>query len=127
MSGEQGLRPRVSGKFIHQGEDKLFVRGVVYGTFKPRDSGEEYPEPDTVERDFTMMAANGFNAIRTYTPPPRWLMDAAYRHNLYVLVGVPMERYTGFLTDRKNAPDLLEIMRESLRECIGHPAVLCCR
>ena len=124
MRGEQGLRPRVCGKFICLGEEKFYVFGVTYGTFKPRLSGEEYPEPEIVERDFAMMAANGFNAIRTYTPPPRWLLDTARRHRLYVMVGLPMERYTGYLTDRKNAPDPMEIVREGVRECAGHPAVL---
>lgn len=118
------LRPYTSGKFLKLGEDKVYIRGVTYGTFKPRPSGEEYPEPDMVERDFTMMSANSFNAIRTYTPPPRWLLDIAYRHGLYVMVGLPMERYTGHLTQRGGALHVEEIVRRSIRECAGHPSIL---
>ena len=120
-----GFRPYVSGKFLKLGEEKLYIRGVTYGTFRPRMSGEEYPEPEMVEKDFSMMSAHGCNAIRTYTPPPRWLLDIAANHNLYVMVGLPMERYIGYLTDRQSAPILEEIVRMSVRECANHRAVLC--
>ena len=33
------------------------------------------------------MAASGINAVRTYTVPPRWLLDTAQRHGLRVLAG----------------------------------------
>ena len=125
MHAEPGFRPHVSGKFLKLGEEKLYIRGVTYGTFRPRWNGEEYPEPEIVEKDFSMMSAHGFNAIRTYTPPPRWLLDIAARHNLYVMVGLPMERYIGYLTDRHNAPNLEEIVRTSVRGCANHRAVLC--
>ncbi len=124
MHAEPGFRPQVSGKFLKLGEDKFYIRGVTYGTFKPRLSGEEYPEPEIVEKDFAMMAAHGFNAIRTYTAPPRWLLDIASKHHLYVMVGLPMERYTGYLTDQKGAPSPEKIVMEGVRECAGHPAVL---
>jgi len=124
MHAEPGFRPQVSGKFLKLGEDKFYIRGVTYGTFKPRWSGEEYPEPEMVEKDFAMMATHGFNAIRTYTPPPRWLLDIASKHHLYVMVGLPMERYTGYLTDQKDAPSPEKIIMQGVRECAGHPAVL---
>jgi O-antigen biosynthesis protein len=66
-----GIRAHVRGKFIYLGKDKFYVRGVTYGTFRPGADGNHYPEPDVVERDFARMAANGLNAVRTYTVPPR--------------------------------------------------------
>ena len=33
------LRPSARGKFIFIGEEKLYVRGVTYGTFRPDDDG----------------------------------------------------------------------------------------
>src|SRR5216684_4154612 len=81
-------RPRVRGKFIFVGEEKLYLRGVTYGTFRPNAQGEEFPAPETVERDFTQMAANGVNAVRTYTMPPRWLLDAAQRNGLRLMAGL---------------------------------------
>lgn len=124
MDTGSGLRPQVCGKFLKIGEKKIYIRGVTYGTFRPRFNGEEYPEPEVVEKDFFMMAAHGFNAIRTYTPPPRWLLDIAAEHDLHVMVGLPMERYTGYLAQREDAPNLEEIVRKSISECVGHPAVL---
>src|SRR5919201_528701 len=72
------------------------------------------------------MASNGVNAVRTYTSPPRWLLDAAQRHGLYVLVGLALERYVGFLTDTKGAPDIEGLIRAKVRGCAGHPALLEC-
>ena len=80
--------PHARGKFLFVGDQKLYVRGVTYGTFRPDARGDEFPPPELVERDFALMAANGINAVRTYTPPPRWLLDAAHRHGLRLMVGL---------------------------------------
>src|SRR5260370_40302020 len=79
-------RPQVEGKFIFAGDEKLYVRGVTYGTFRPDAYGRQFPSPEVVQSDFAAMAANNFNAIRTYTVPPRRPLDAAQRHGLYVIV-----------------------------------------
>ena len=87
ISEATDARPRVQGKFIFLGDEKLYVRGTTYGTFRPGEDGSEY-DPEVVERDFAQMAQNGFNAVRTYTVPPPWLLDTAQRHGLYVMVGL---------------------------------------
>src|SRR5262245_7851402 len=120
-----GARPRARGKFLFCGDEKLYIRGVTYGTFRPLEDGSEYPDPDVVERDFAQMAANGLNAIRTYSVPPLWLLDIAQRHGLWVMVGLPLERYVGFLTDTRGAPDIEELVHAGVRACARHPAVLC--
>ena len=43
------------------------------------------------------MVANGLNAIRTYTVPPRWLLDMADRHGLLVMVGIGWTDHVAFL------------------------------
>lgn len=121
----QRPRPRVHGKFLFAGDQKLYIRGVTYGTFRPQQDGSEFPELPMVERDFGLMAASGINAVRTYSVPPRWLLDAAHRHHLRVMVGLPVERYIGYLADRKrDTPDVAKITREAVGDCAGHPAVL---
>jgi len=45
-------RPRVQGKFLYVGEEKLYLRGVTYGTFRPGEGRGEYPEPQQVAADF---------------------------------------------------------------------------
>ena len=117
-------RPEVRGKFLFVGEEKFYVRGVTYGTFCPDAEGNEFPAREVVEQDFGQMAANGINAVRTYTPAPRWVLDAAGRHGLRLLIGLPVERSGGFLDYGKCARSIEEMVREKVRACADHPAVL---
>lgn len=118
-------RPHVESKFLYCGSEKLWVRGVTYGPFCPDEKGSEYHDIESVERDFAQMAANGLNAVRTYTVPPRWLLDAAYRHGLYVMVGLPWEQHIAFLDDTQRALVIEARVRAMVRVCAGHPAILC--
>src|SRR5215208_2722718 len=121
------IRPRVQGKFLFAGEEKLYIRGVTYGPFRPSDDGAQYHSPEVIERDFAQIAANGFNVVRTYTvPPPRWFLDIAHRHGLRVMVGLPDEELRfPFLNDRKRIRSIEERVRAGVSACVGHPAVLC--
>ena len=51
-------RPQVKGKFLYKGNQKLWIRGVTYGTFRPNSEGDLFPNPITVEQDF----------VRSYRP-----------------------------------------------------------
>jgi O-antigen biosynthesis protein len=118
-------RPRAGGKFIYRGAEKLYLRGFTYGTFTPNEAGDEFSDQPRVERDFELMAAEGANAVRTYTVPPRWLLDVAERHGLMVMVGIPWEQHVAFLDDPGRARSIVERVRAGVRACAGHPAVLC--
>ena len=116
---------RAQGKFLLRGDEKLYVRGVTYGTFRPAPDGGSFPSPKVVRRDFAVMAANGVNAVRTYTVPPRWLLDTAHGHGILVMVGIPWEQHIAFLGERGRAGAIEERVRRAVRACAGHPAVLC--
>lgn len=118
-------RPIVRGKFLYAGAEKFWVKGVTYGTFQPDERGDEYGAPAQVEQDFARMAANGFNVVRTYTAPPRWLLDCAERFGLRVMVGLAWEQHIAFLDNRGRRRAILERVRAGVRACAGHPAVLC--
>lgn len=118
-------RPRSGGKFLTVGGEKLYVKGVTYGPFRPDARGSEYGAPDSVRRDFEQMRAAGLNAVRTYTVPPRWLLDLAAEHGLRVMVGLPWEQHVAFLDDPDRARGIERAVREGVRACAGHPAVLC--
>ncbi len=118
-------RPVVRGKFIFVGKKKLYVRGVTYGTFRPDADGDQFPRCEIVEHDFALMTANGINAIRTYTVPPLWLLDTAQKFGLFVMVGLPWEQHITFLSEAKCARSIEERVREGVRACAAHPAVLC--
>jgi GT2 family glycosyltransferase len=125
--GELGCtaaRPDPRGKFLFRGREKLYVRGVTYGTFRPNDQGQEFHEPQLVATDFAAMAAHGVNSVRTYTVPPRWLLDLAGEQGLNVLVGIPWEQHVAFLEDRGRARSIVRRVQEGVAACAGHPAVL---
>ena len=117
-------RPRVHGKFLYTGNTKIWVRGVTYGTFRPNAEGDLFPDPVTVEKDFAQIASYGFNAVRTYTLPPRWLLDIAWRHGLYVMVGIWWEQFITFLDKKRRVRSIEQRVREAVKRCSGHPAVL---
>ena len=113
------------GKFLFVGDEKLHVRGVSYGTFARDGQRDGYPSPEVVEADFAAMAANGLNALRTYTVPPRWLLDAALRHGLWVMVGLAWEQHVDFRESAWRAASIERRVRQGVAACAGHPAVLC--
>jgi GT2 family glycosyltransferase len=117
-------RPVVRGKFLFADGHKLYIKGVTYGTFAPTANGEEY-DRDKVRTDFGMMASHGINAVRVYTVPPRWLLDAAQQHGLRVVVGLPWEQHVTFLDNRNLRRSIENRVREGVGSCAGHPAVLC--
>lgn len=119
-----GLRPRAAGKFLFVGDRKLTLRGVTYGTFAPGEAGDGYPGVDLLDRDFAAMAAAGVNAVRTYTPPPTRLLDAALRHGLWVQAGLPWAQHVAFLDDRAARRDAVRAVREGVAAHAGHPAIL---
>lgn len=114
----------MAGKFLQLGDEKFWVRGVTYGTFRPDSRGHPFGSPAVVSADFEAIAECGFNAVRTYTPPPRWLLDLAQEHGLRVMVGLPWEQHVTFLDQRIRRDDIERRVREGVRACAGHPAVL---
>jgi O-antigen biosynthesis protein len=118
-------RPEARGKFLWAGDEKLYVRGVTYGTFSRNGDGHQYPPLEVVAADFARMAANGLNAVRTYTVPPRWLLDTALEHGLWVMVGVAWEQHVDFLGSRARARSIEDRVRSAVADCAGHPALMC--
>jgi O-antigen biosynthesis protein len=121
----EGLgRPSVEGKFLHVAGRRLWLRGVTYGTFAPDPDGCEFPSRGRVALDFAAMTAAGINCVRTYSVPPRWLLDLAAEHGIWVLAGLPWEQHVAFLDDRGRADSIESRVRRGVAACAGHPAIL---
>jgi GT2 family glycosyltransferase len=118
-------RPIAYGKSLFSGDEKLYVRGVTYGTFRPNEETEDFPDRAAVADDFAAMAENGINTVRVYSVPPRWLLDLALQHGLYVMVGLPWEQHVTFLEDAERCRSIKQRVAAGVRACAGHPAVLC--
>jgi GT2 family glycosyltransferase len=119
-----GHRPRVEGRSLAVVDDKLYVRGVTYGTFLPTVVGDDGYDPSVVDEDFARMAAAGINAVRVYEVPPPWLLDTAQRHGLWVSVDVPWQEHVAFLEDRGTARSILATTGDRIKQVAAHPAVL---
>ncbi len=109
---------------MHIGHEKFHVRGVTYGTFRA-EAGSQFPARARVREDFAAMAAAGINAVRTYVPPPAWLLDAALEHGIRVMVGFAWEQHVAFLDDRERAQRIAARLADEIRACEGHEAILC--
>jgi len=119
-----GHRPRVEGRFLYVGPEKLWVRGVTYGTFLPSVAGDDGYDAAVADEDFARMAASGINAVRVYTIPPSWLLDVAQRYGLWVSVDVPWEEHIAFLEQDKLPSSILTRMVDGVGRIAGHPALL---
>ena len=118
-------RPAVNGKFLMLGKEKFYVKGVTYGTFRPNAEGIQFPDKSTIENDFGQMVAYGINAVRVYTTPPLYLLDAAFEKGLKVMVGLPWEQHITFLDSKERKLSILDNVKKYVLTCAGHPAILC--
>jgi GT2 family glycosyltransferase/membrane protein implicated in regulation of membrane protease activity len=118
-------RAVVRGKFLFVGDEKFWVKGVTYGTFAPRADGAMFPDDEVIDRDFQSIAMAGFNTVRTYTPPPRSLLQLANRYGLRVMVGLSWSQHVAFLDDAAIRKSIRRAVREGVNACANDPAVLC--
>lgn len=118
-------RAFVKGKFLYKGAEKFYIKGVTYGTFRPLEDGSQFPKEEVVAQDFEMMAQQGINCVRTYTVPPRYLLDLALLFDLSIMVGLPWEQHITFLDETDRANDIVRRVEEGVAACEQHPAILC--
>ncbi|MBI2525947.1 MAG: glycosyltransferase [Candidatus Rokubacteria bacterium] len=111
------------GKFFFSGVEKVLLKGITYGPFAPDGSGIQFPDRDTVKGDLALIAELGANTLRTFTVPPRWLLDLADQRDLRVLVGIPWAEHICFLDSTEVIRSIRRTITEAVEGCRGHPAV----
>ena len=114
---------RVHGKFFFAGKHKHFIRGVTYGPFAQGSHGAQFPEPAMVDRDFALMGEAGINTVRVFTVPPVWLLDAADRADLKILVGLSWSQHIAFLDSAATQAEIRKTVAAGVRDCRRHPGV----
>jgi len=113
---------KVQGKFFFIGEEKFSIKGVTYGPFPLGSHGASFPEKPVVERDFALMAELGANCLRTFTVPPKWLLDLAAANGLRVLIGIPWSQHVCFLDSRLLRREIRRTIADGVRAGERHPA-----
>jgi glycosyltransferase involved in cell wall biosynthesis len=114
----------VTGKFFFVGDRKVYVRGVSYGPFGVAEHGFPFPEAAVLDTDLRLMAELGANTLRTFTVPPRWLLDRAAEHGLRVLVTVPWAQHVCFLDRKDLVAEIRGTVRTAAETLGGHPSLL---
>ena len=103
-------------KYLFEGAEKFYVRGVSYGPFAPNSRGEEYPELERVAADFSLMRQLAANVVRLYVPPPLWMVEEAQKAGLRLMVGIPWPYHMAFLDSRDMKRDIRENIRKTVAE-----------
>ena len=110
------------GRFFFANDEKFFLKGVTYGPFSPSSEGVPFPEPARVEEDFALMMKLGANCVRTFTPPPDWLLELAAAFDLRVIVGIPWAQHISFLDSARTQAEVRRTISRTVEACMRHPA-----
>src|ERR1700674_2395740 len=102
------------GKYLLDGAQKFYIRGVSYGPFAPNPRGERYPEPERAAADFALMSRLGANVIRLYVPPPPWMVEEAQKAGLRMVLGIPWPFHMAFL----DSADMMREIRDAIRKTV---------
>lgn len=122
---EGGTRPVIDGKFLKVSGERFYVKGVTYGTFAPDENNFQFPELKRVDKDFQQMVKSGINTIRTYTVPPKEILDFAMLYGIKLMIGLPWEQHLTFLDSKKQEKQIIKRVTEATSSCEKHPAILC--
>jgi GT2 family glycosyltransferase len=116
-------RLEARGKFFFSGAEKVLLKGITYGPFAPDGAGGQFPNRETVRADLDLIAELGANTLRTFTIPPRWLLDLAADRNLRVLAGIPWAEHVCFLDSKELTQGIRRTVAAAVQACRGHQAL----
>src|SRR5512145_3333039 len=111
------------GRFFFDRDEKFFLKGVTYGAFALSPAGVPFPEEAIVRSDFSLMAGSGVNCFRTFTLPPKWLLDKAVTYGLRAIIGIPWPQHISFLDSKQTQAEIREIISCGVADYKGHPGV----
>lgn len=120
----QVSRLRVSGKFLRVGDEKVRLRGISYGPFRPNSTGAPFPEDACLTNDLEHLSARQFDTVRLHHPPSSQLLNEAERLGLRLIVGIPWTDHVDFLRDPALQKKIIETVREAVTRLRDHPCIV---
>lgn len=115
---------RAEGPWLrNEAGEKVLLRGVTYGPFKPNAQGHPWPEEKQMRADFAHLRALGFDSIRVYEPPTDAVLQACEDHQLWILCGIPWTQHVDFLAEKSVAEDARQKIVTEARRLGTHPSV----
>ncbi|HEY7714701.1 MAG TPA: glycosyl transferase, partial [Candidatus Binatia bacterium] len=76
-----------------------------------------------MDHDFALMAELGVNCFRTFTPPPKWLLERARSYGLRVIIGMPWAQHISFLDSQRTQAQIRDSIAQTVAACEREPAV----
>ena len=109
-------RLEIDGRFLRAGDQRVFLKCVTYGPFPAWWTHSH-------ESQFRLISAAGFNAVRLYERPSQALLDAAFAHQLYVIVTLPWGWGTDFIGREAEMSKARSAYQSFLSESGAHPSL----
>ncbi|MES2597554.1 MAG: glycosyltransferase [Verrucomicrobiota bacterium] len=124
-AGRPGVLVTV-GKFFRLGTEgeKVSLRGISYGPFRPNSRRESFPEDAQIAADLAKIRQMGFDTVRLYTPPSEVLLTEAVKQGLKLIVGIAWTDHVDFMRSKAQQKVILEDVRFVVTRLRDHPAVI---
>ncbi len=114
----------MAGKFLRVGDDKIILRGISYGPFRPNADGEPFPEPARLSLDLAHLHELGFDTVRLYDPPSDRLLSEAQRLGLKLIVGLTWTDHEDFFQKPQLRKQIVAQVQTQVSRLNDHPAVI---
>jgi len=113
-----------AGKFFRCDGEKMVLRGISYGPFRPNSRGESFPEDDQLAADLTHIYQLGFNTLRIYGEPSACLLRKVGELGLRLIVGIAWTDHVDFMRSRARRQQILETVRAVTTRLHDQPSVI---
>lgn len=123
-SAAADARLRGAGKFFQRDGQKVFLRGVSYGPFRPNARGEAFPEDDRLSADLAHIRAMGFDTVRLYELPTEHMLHTAEALGLQLLIGIPWTDHVDFLRSGQQRREIEQRVTNAVRSLKARRCVI---
>jgi O-antigen biosynthesis protein len=109
--------------FRDESGQKVTLRGITYGPFKPNLAGDSLPAEPQLRSDLQHIASLGFNVVRLYEPPSVEMLEVCRELSLRLFVGISWTQHVDFLADPSISKAAVEQVASIARQLKDEPSV----